>query len=70
LAVPSATLAIFREGDGVTLLPMFQRRYATRDFSRFEDVIAHFRRQALEQGIDFASEPINRRRVWRSGRRG
>jgi len=52
-------LAIFREGDGVTLLPMFQRRYATRDFSRFEDVIAHFRRQALEQGIDFASETIN-----------
>ena len=52
-------LAIFREADGFTLLPMFQRRYATRDFSRFEDVIAHFRRQAAEQGIDFAGEPIN-----------
>ncbi len=52
-------LAIFQEGDGVTLLPVFQRRYATRDFSRFEDVIAHFRRQAVEQGIDSAGEPIN-----------
>src|ERR1700732_4243397 len=52
-------LAIFREADGVTLLPMFQRRYATRDFSRFEDVIAHFRRQAVEQSIDFSGEPIN-----------
>jgi glucokinase len=52
-------LALFREGDGVTLVPMFQRRYATRDFSRFEDVIAHFRRQAGEDGIDFAGAPIN-----------
>jgi glucokinase len=43
-------LAIFQEAEGSALLPVFQRRYATRDFSRFEDVIAHFRRQAAEQG--------------------
>jgi glucokinase len=44
-------LAIFQEAEGSPLLPIFQRRYATRDFSRFEDVIAHFRRQAAEHGI-------------------
>lgn len=51
-------LAIFREAGGFTLLPVFQRRYATRDFSRFEDVIAYFSRQAAEQGIDLTGDAI------------
>ena len=52
-------LAIFQEADAVTLLPIFQRRYATRDFSRFEDVIEFFRRQAAEHGNGFDSERIS-----------
>jgi glucokinase len=51
-------LAIFQEAEG-SLLPIFQRRYATRDFSRFEDVIAHFRRQAAEQDAGLVSERIS-----------
>ena len=31
-----------------TLEPIFQRRYATRDFSRFEDLIERFRQHAAE----------------------
>jgi glucokinase len=51
-------LAIFQEADGATLQPIFQRRYATRDFSRFENLIEHFRRQAAEQGSGLVSERI------------
>lgn len=46
-------LAIFQEADGAKLEPVFQRRYATRDFSRFEDLVEHFRKQAAE------SDPAN-----------
>ncbi len=52
-------LAIFRDAEGATLLPIFQRRYATRDFSQFEDVIALFRRHAAEQGTGFVGERIS-----------
>jgi glucokinase len=51
-------LAIFQEAEGGTLLPIFQRRYATRDFSRFEDVVEVFRRQAMQQGTGSVSERI------------
>lgn len=42
-------LAVFQE-EGATLHPVFQRRYATRDFSTFEDLIAHFLRQGAKNG--------------------
>ena len=42
-------LAIFQEEEAA-LQPVFQRRYATRDFSRFEDLIAHFLRQGAKSG--------------------
>jgi len=51
-------LAIFQEADGATLQPIFQRRYATRDFSRFENLIEHFLQQAAEQGSGLVSERI------------
>ena len=43
-------LVLFQEAEGATLQPVFQRRYATRDFSRFEDLVAHFLKQSAEQG--------------------
>lgn len=43
-------LVLFQEAEGATLHPIFQRRYATRDFSRFEDLVAHFLKQSAEQG--------------------
>jgi len=52
-------LAVFREVGGATLQPVFQRRYATRNFSRFEDLIAHFLRQAVEQGAKIGGHPIS-----------
>ncbi|HEV3206235.1 MAG TPA: glucokinase [Terriglobales bacterium] len=51
-------LAIFREADADSLQPIFERRYSTRDFSRFEDVIEQFRRQAAEAGVSPAGERI------------
>src|ERR1700736_710008 len=44
-------LAIFREAEGASLHPIFERRYSTRDFSRFEDLVKQFRRQAAEAGF-------------------
>jgi glucokinase len=43
-------LAVFREGEGTSLRPVFQRRYLTRDFSSFEDLVAHFLRQGAKSG--------------------
>lgn len=44
-------LALFQEAEGSALQPVFQRRYVTRDFSRFEDLTEHFLRRAAQQGI-------------------
>jgi glucokinase len=52
-------LAMFQEAGEASLQRVFQRRYATRDFSRFEDLIEHFRRQGVEQGADVVSERIS-----------
>jgi glucokinase len=52
-------LAVFREAEGATLQPVFQRRYATRDFSRFEDLIAHFLRQGAEHGAMTTGQRIS-----------
>lgn len=52
-------LAVFQEAEGPTLQPVFQRRYATRNFSRFEDLIAHFLREAAEQGVRFVGQRIS-----------
>jgi len=41
-------LAVFQETEGPSLHPVFQRRYATRDFSTFEDLITHFLRQGAK----------------------
>ena len=41
-------LAVFQETEGPLLHPVFQRRYATRDFSTFEDLITHFLRQGAK----------------------
>jgi glucokinase len=43
-------LAVFRKAEGGTLQPVFKRRYATRDFSSFEDLIAHFLRHGPKIG--------------------
>jgi glucokinase len=51
-------LALLCEAEGATLQLVFQRRYATRDFSRFEDLIEHFRGQAAQSGGDIAGERI------------
>jgi len=51
-------LAIFHE-DGPSLRLIFQCRYATRDFSRFEDLVACFRRQAAESVSDIAHDLIS-----------
>ncbi|MGH9545430.1 MAG: glucokinase [Terriglobales bacterium] len=51
-------LAIFQEEDGSSLQPIFQRRYATRDFSRFEDLVELFRRQAAEHGNSLPGDRI------------
>jgi glucokinase len=51
-------LAIFREAEGASLHPIFERRYSTRDFSRFEDLVEQFRRQAAEAGVSPAGERI------------
>jgi glucokinase len=52
-------LAMLQETDAATLQLVFQRRYATRDFSRFEDLIEHFRRQAAELEGNAAGERIS-----------
>jgi len=52
-------LALFQEAEAAALQPIFQRRYATRDFSRFEDLIERFLRQAAEQGAKVVGEGIN-----------
>ncbi len=36
-------LALLREAETGALEPVFQCRYATRDFSRFEDLVEDFR---------------------------
>jgi glucokinase len=51
-------LALFQEMEDGTLQPIFQCRYATRDFSRFEELIDQFRRQAAEHVGDIAGEHI------------
>jgi len=43
-------LAVFQETEEATLQAVFLRPCATRDFSRFEDLIEHFLRQAAEEG--------------------
>ena len=45
-------LAIFRETSGTSLELVFQRRYATRDFSRFEDLVDHFRQAARSEPLE------------------
>ncbi len=52
-------LAIFQETGGTALQPIFQRRYATRDFSRFEDLIEQFRKHAAEHVANFANDQIS-----------
>jgi len=52
-------LAIFRAADGAGLKPVFERRYSTRDFTRFEELIERFCRQAAESGANSASERID-----------
>jgi len=51
-------LVVFQETEAGALRPLFQRRYATRDFSRFEDLIAHFLEQLAEQAWWNAGVPI------------
>ena len=51
-------LALLREAETGVLEPVFQCRYATRDFSRFEDLVEDFRRQAAERAGEFAAERI------------
>jgi glucokinase len=53
------SLAMFQEAEGATLRRVFHRRYATRDFSRFEDLIDHFSRQGVEQRAAAASDRIS-----------
>jgi glucokinase len=48
-------LAIFREASGTSLELVFQRRYATRDFSRFEDLVDHFRQAARTESSDLGA---------------
>jgi hypothetical protein len=45
IAAPNVTWQSSRE-EGAALQPVFQRRYATRDFTTFEDLITHFLRQS------------------------
>ena len=52
-------LALFQAKEGAPLQPVFQCRYATRDFSRFLDLIDLFRRQAAEHTGDIAGERIS-----------
>jgi glucokinase len=52
-------LTIFQEADGAILRPVFRRRYATRDFSRFEDLVGRFRTEATESDPGFLEEPIS-----------
>jgi glucokinase len=51
-------LTMFREADESTLEPIFHRRYSTRDFSRFDDLIARFRQHAAEVEPKTADERI------------
>jgi glucokinase len=51
-------LALFQEAEGSALQPVFQHRYATRDFSRFEVLIGYFLRQAAEQGAMTVGQEI------------
>ena len=52
-------LALLREAETGALEPVFQYRYATRDFSRFEDLVEDFRRQAAERAGSVAAERIS-----------
>jgi glucokinase len=54
-------LAIFQEPEtgANTLQPVFRRRFATSDFSRFEDLIDEFRRQAAESAPELTGKKIN-----------
>jgi glucokinase len=45
-------LALFQEMEDGALQPVFQCRYATRDFPRFEDLIDQFRSQAAQRAGD------------------
>ena len=51
-------LALLRATETGALEPVFQCRYATRDFSRFEDLIEDFRRQAAKRAGEIAAERI------------
>ena len=51
-------LALLREAETGVLEPVFQCRYATRDFSRFEDLVEDFLRQAAERAGNVAAERI------------
>ena len=57
-------LAVFQETEGATLQPVFQRRYATRDFSTFEDLIAHFLQAEAEQGAKMRRPADKRSGFW------
>jgi glucokinase len=48
-------LAILREASANVLELVFQRRYATRDFSRFEDLVNHFRQAAEAESSDLGT---------------
>jgi len=52
-------LAIFQGTNGARQRPVFQRRYATRDFSRFEDLIVQFRKEAFESDFGLEREAID-----------
>ena len=51
-------LALLREAETGVLEPVFQCRYATRDFSRFEDLVEDFLRQAAARTGSVAAERI------------
>ncbi len=52
-------LAIFRETGEGGLQPIFERRYPTREFSTFADLVGHFRRQAAESKPRIGKEPVS-----------
>ena len=52
-------LAMLQEMEDGSLKSLFKRRYATRDFSRLEYLIEHFRRQAAERGGNRAGGRIS-----------
>ena len=58
MAAPNATWPCSGRLKQALLEPVFQCRYATRDFSRFEDLVEDFRRQAAERAGSVAAERI------------